>query len=395
MASSEATPETAAVKNGADPAAKQSIERKPVAAGQSGSPPPVTIPASSATPLAPAPAPVPAPAPETPEKPEVTAVTADDGVNPLDFEGSVETNHDLPTLDTIRKIDNYTVLDRDGKSHTFRSLYTGRHTARRVLIIFIRHFFCGNCQQYLRTLSESITPPSLLALPHSTFICVVGCGDPALIDMYADAAACPFPIYADPTRRLYAELGMVRTLALGPRPAYIKTHLVKSSALSVVQGLKQIGKGLALRGGDSKQVGGEFLFEPVGRDAVGGGMVVATTPVGIEPPKAWTTTAGDAGGGGAEGEGEGKSGRSETSLDGKGEPDSEGEDKVVTWCHRMQNTRDHAEVPELMEVLGLDGDGRPVGDKERWERAVRERKGTGVSLAGRTSKEVGVDGTVL
>jgi hypothetical protein len=70
-------------------------------------------------------------------------VTADDGVNPLDFEGTVDTNHDLPTAETIRKIDNYTVLDRDGKSHTFRSLYTGRHTARRVLIIFIRHFYCG------------------------------------------------------------------------------------------------------------------------------------------------------------------------------------------------------------------------------------------------------------
>ncbi|KAH6840743.1 AhpC/TSA antioxidant enzyme-domain-containing protein [Chaetomium sp. MPI-CAGE-AT-0009] len=379
MTSSEATPETAAPKNGIDPVARQSIERKPVAAGQPASPPRTTIPASSA--------PAPEPAPATTEKLETAVVTGDDGVNPLDFEGSVETNHDLPTLETIRKIDNYTVLDRDGKSHTFRSLYTGRHTARRVLIIFIRHFFCGNCQQYLRTLSESITPPSLLALPHSTFICVVGCGDPALIDMYADAAACPFPIYADPTRRLYAELGMVRTLALGPRPAYMKTHLLKSSALSVVQGLKQIGKGLAVKGGDMKQVGGEFLFEPVGREEGGGGrVVVATTPVGVEPPKAWA----------ADGEGE-KSGRSETSLDGKGEPDAEGEDKVVTWCHRMKNTRDHAEVPELMEVLGLDGDGRPVGDRERWERAVRERKGTGVSLAGRVSmsREVSEEGTVV
>lgn len=209
--------------------------------------------------------------------------------------------------------------------------------------------------------------------------------------MYADASNCPFPIYADPTRRLYSELGMVRTLALGARPAYMKTHLLKSSVASVVQGLKQIGKGLALKGGDGKQVGGEFLFEPVevvGGEGEGEGkrVVVATTPVGIEPPKAW-----------AEGgeTGEGKSGRSETSLDGKGEPDAEGEDKVVTWCHRMKNTRDHAEVPELMEVLGLDGDGRPVEDKERWERALRERKGTGVSVAGRTSKEVGDSGTVL
>jgi hypothetical protein len=73
---------------------------------------------------------------------------------------------------------------------------------------------------------------------------------------------------------------------------------------------------------------------------------------------------------------------SETSLDGKGEVGAEGEDKAVTWCHRMRTTRDHAEIPELMEVLGLDGHGEPVGDKGLWEKALRERKGTGVSLAG-------------
>ena len=82
---------------------------------------------------------------------------------------------------------------------------------------------------------------------------------------------------------------MQRTLALGPRPAYMRRHLLVSSVLSIGQGLRQIGSGLALRGGDQKQVGGEFLFE--------GGAVV--------------------------------------------------------WCHRMRNTRDHVEVPELREVLGL------------------------------------------
>ncbi|KAK4241004.1 AhpC/TSA antioxidant enzyme-domain-containing protein [Achaetomium macrosporum] len=307
-----------------------------------------------------------------PSQTDTAAVTGDDGVNPLEFDGSVDSNHDLPTLETIRKIDNYVVLDRDGKSHTFRSLYTGRHTARRVLIIFIRHFFCGNCQEYLRALSaSSITPSSLLALPLSTFICVIGCGDPGLIDMYAAATNCPFPIYADPTRKLYAELGMVRTLALGQRPAYMKQHLLKSSLQSIAQGLKQIPKGLALKGGDSKQIGGEFLFEPV--DVT---TPVSTTAAGGEdevgPPRAWE-----------EAETEKRKRVSETSLDGKGEPGNEGEDKVVTWCHRMKTTRDHAEIPELMEVLGLDGHGRPVGDRESWERALRERKGTGKSLARR------------
>lgn len=79
----------------------------------------------------------------------------------LDFDGAVDTNHDLPTPETLRKIDKYVVLDRDGRSHTFRSLYTGRHVARRVLIIFVRHFFCGVGNPF------PLTPPYLHIYHHS------------------------------------------------------------------------------------------------------------------------------------------------------------------------------------------------------------------------------------
>ncbi|PVH70590.1 hypothetical protein DL98DRAFT_597695 [Cadophora sp. DSE1049] len=55
------------------------------------------------------------------------------------------------------------------------------------------------------------------------------------------------------------------------------------------------------------------------------------------------------------------------------------EEKRVTWCHRMRNTRDHAEIPELREVLGLDGEGVSCKNKKRWTKALVERKGTGLS----------------
>lgn len=53
----------------------------------------------------------------------------------------------------------------------------------------------------------------------------------------------------------------------------------------------------------------------------------------------------------------------------------------------MKNTRDHAEIPELLEVLGLEdedaagsnGDAKPV-----------ERKGTGLSLGGRSRAGTGL-----
>ena len=67
----------------------------------------------------------------------------DANTNPVDFEGSVDSNNELPSAETIARIEKYVVLDRDGKSHPFKSLYTGKHVARPVLLIFVRHFFCG------------------------------------------------------------------------------------------------------------------------------------------------------------------------------------------------------------------------------------------------------------
>lgn len=432
--------------------------------------------AASAAPEAPPPAAAPAVAPvATDKKPDhekaqrpAEAVTASqkpgkdgiDEINPHDFSGEVQSNNDLPSAATLRKLENYTVLDRHGKSHTFRSLYAGRNVARRVLIIFVRHFFCGNCQEYLRTLSASITPEALLRLPISTFIAVVGCGDPGLIDMYLRETGCPFPVYADPTRRLYDELGMVRTLALGQRPAYMRKSLLLSALSSVAQGLRQVPSGKATKAGDHRQIGGEFLFEPltvhtpapveddlerrigehqlhgssITRQTIGEGLSIKEEPATVAakessdatatatsapaaaaatpppPTETATTTAPPAAA--PAGTTTSSNGATATSTtketngstprvssvsgtrpavqlpvqhDGADEEEGYIEDKQVTWCHRMRTTRDHAEIPELMEVLGLDGQGVPIKDNKRWSRALQTRKGTGLSMASQMS----------
>jgi len=121
---------------------------------------------------------------------------------------------------------------------------------------------------------------------------------------------------------------------MGPRPEYIRKSMLYSVAKSLVQGLKQIKGGLASKAGDIQQVGGEFLFEPVG-DMTASPMV---TPI-----------------------------------------HEDGEEKRVTWCHRMRNARDHAEIPELREVLGFNGAGISGKNKRRWAKALETRKGTGES----------------
>jgi hypothetical protein len=63
--------------------------------------------------------------------------------HPEDFEGEIATSSELPPPELVKKLDNYVVLDRHGKTHTFKSLHSGQNVARRMLIIFVRHFYCG------------------------------------------------------------------------------------------------------------------------------------------------------------------------------------------------------------------------------------------------------------
>ncbi|KAI0134497.1 hypothetical protein BJ170DRAFT_679385 [Xylariales sp. AK1849] len=291
-----------------------------------------------------------------------TAPLKNDDVNPIDFQGDVQTNNDLPSQESLRKLEKYTVLDESGKSHTFQSLYTGPNVARRVLIIFIRHFFCGMCQEYLRTLSASITPDGLLGMPVSTSIAVIGCGSHKLIKSYLEQTNCPYPVYADNTQHLYKELGMIRTLSAGVRPAYMQHRsMAQTVASGITQALRQVKSGLVLQMGDQKQVGGEFLFEPAS-------MTLATP---ISTPQDEQKTAYDF--------------TDDDAMTNRRDSEKS-EEKRVTWCHRMRNTRDHVELPELMDVLGLDGKGMPVDDHKRWAKALKSRKGTGLSMASQMSR---------
>ncbi|KAJ4267664.1 hypothetical protein NW762_003778 [Fusarium torreyae] len=276
-----------------------------------------------------------------------------DKTQPEDFEGELATNNDIPSVATLKKIEDYIVLDRHGKSHPFKSLYTGSNVARRVLIIFVRHFFCGNCQEFLRSLSEAIKPEALLRLPVSTFIAVIGCGDPALIDMYVHETKCRFPVYTDPTRSLFDGLGMSKTLQMGAKPAYMRRSMMHSIVGSIVQGVKQIPTGNVLKMGDQRQVGGEFLFEP--KDI----LTPVSTPRNerAQPLGAFE----------------------EAEENGTGNGHHRNEAKRVTWCHRMKTTRDHAEIPELIEVLGLDQTTSAGRDVDRG--SMTSRKGKGHSMA--------------
>ena len=74
-------------------------------------------------------------------KPAVDTASGSEALQ--DFQGEVQTSDQPPSVETLRKIQNYSVLDRHGESHSFNSLHSGPGVTQRVLLIFVRHFFCG------------------------------------------------------------------------------------------------------------------------------------------------------------------------------------------------------------------------------------------------------------
>lgn len=74
----------------------------------------------------------------TVRKASTTAGTA------ADFEGDIKSTSKPPSQSDLQKAASLPILDASGKSHKFKSLYDGK---RKVLIVFIRHFFCGVCLQ--------------------------------------------------------------------------------------------------------------------------------------------------------------------------------------------------------------------------------------------------------
>ncbi|KAJ9268715.1 hypothetical protein DTO212C5_5133 [Paecilomyces variotii] len=245
----------------------------------------------------------------------------------------VEVSSELPSKMMLEEAALLPVIDANGVEMPFRNVYMPSNALekKRVMVIFVRHFFCGNCQEYLRSLTSAIPSPS--TIPDGTELIIIGCGSPSLITMYKEETSCPFPVYADPTKRLYRALGMGRTLNLGRNdPEYIHRSLLTGMFQSVVQGVKRLGEGDAFRGGDMRQIGGEFIFE-ASRD--------------------WRFDYGKQEGAGSD------------------------VDVKVTWCHRMRNTRDHAEIRVICRVLGVECDSDSEKNKSfngepKWRRRQRQ-----------------------
>ncbi|KAL1730415.1 AhpC/TSA antioxidant enzyme-domain-containing protein [Schizophyllum commune] len=166
----------------------------------------------------------------------------------------------LPDEATLASAAELDVYDAQGKKVKFGSIYGENKT----VVVFIRHFLCGNCQSYVTALAQATSPVTLKTA--NVHLAVVGCGDPGFIREYAERTGFHGAMYADPDRQVFRALGMsVETLDRTPAGQEPKKYLPQGNIVTrAVGGIAQAFKNPSLLGKQGKisQLGGEFVLGP-------------------------------------------------------------------------------------------------------------------------------------
>ncbi|KAK4053600.1 hypothetical protein OIO90_003839 [Microbotryomycetes sp. JL221] len=211
----------------------------------------------------------------------------------------------LPTKQQIELAEKCLLIGESGQQVEFGELVRERG---RVVVVFLRHFWCGLCAQYvkaLRTASRNLvsaasgtsisTGQSPTPAVPPLYILLITSGSPNLIPIYRSRLDCPFPIYVDRKRTLYKTLGMnLKTWNPGKdkdKGSYVQISMGQNVAESFKSAV-------AMRAypGSQKQLGGEFVFST---------------------------------------------------------NEAESDDIVCSFASRMNTTRSHAEVRELFAAAGV------------------------------------------
>ena len=195
----------------------------------------------------------------------------------------------IPPFSQLSHAASLSIFTENGDRVLFGSIFA----QHRTVVIFIRHFWCPLCQDYMSSLSSLVKPEMLQSNKDSVpevQLVVISNGAHAMIGKYRKIFQLPFNMYTDPSLAIYTALGMGRDkggharehgrrhgsisdgLALGAHEHteeqetsgdgdYVKHGLVGGIAMVVVRAFK-VGMPVWEKGGDIGQLGGEFVFGP-------------------------------------------------------------------------------------------------------------------------------------
>ncbi|KAF7428642.1 hypothetical protein PC9H_007869 [Pleurotus ostreatus] len=171
----------------------------------------------------------------------------------------MSSNKSIPDASVLQEASLLEIFDLNGQKVKFGSIFE----KESVIAVFIRHFFCGNCQMYVEQLA-TVKKENLASA--SAKIIVIGCGKWDAIKAYAETTGFSGEIYVDPTRELYHKLGMTIGSVKGtPAGEERRSYLRGGFWTAVGQGLL---KGplshptLLGKQGNITQLGGDFILGP-------------------------------------------------------------------------------------------------------------------------------------
>lgn len=147
------------------------------------------------------------------------------------------------------------VLDASGRRVTFGALFR----ERRAVVVFVRHFLCYVCKEYVEDLAK--IPKSFLREADVTLI-VIGQSSYHHIEPFCKLTGYSHEIYVDPEREIYKRLGMKRgeeiSSSSGQSP-HIKSNLLSGSLQSL---WRAVTGPLFDFQGDPAQQGGTLILGP-------------------------------------------------------------------------------------------------------------------------------------
>ncbi|XP_024617187.1 thioredoxin-like protein AAED1 isoform X1 [Neophocaena asiaeorientalis asiaeorientalis] len=146
------------------------------------------------------------------------------------------------------------VLDASGRRVLFGALFR----ERRAVVVFVRHFLCYICKEYVEDLAK--IPKSFLQEANVTLI-VIGQSSYHHIEPFCKLTGYSHEIYVDPEREIYKRLGMKRgeeTTSSGQSP-HIKSNILSGSIRSL---WRAVTGPLFDFQGDPAQQGGTLILGP-------------------------------------------------------------------------------------------------------------------------------------
>ncbi|ESK95314.1 hypothetical protein Moror_3941 [Moniliophthora roreri MCA 2997] len=133
-------------------------------------------------------------------------------------------------------------------------------SASALIVVFVRHFWCPHDQEYVQGIIDYFKSISQNSAEQEQQLVIISNGSHTLISKYRQMFSMPtkVKVLTDPSLRVYEALGM-HLDAEGAAPGTGKRGLFGGIATVVMRALK-VGMPAGEKGGEPKQLGGEFVF---------------------------------------------------------------------------------------------------------------------------------------